>query len=340
MALVMALAAQAFHGVDARAVVQRFQEGGTTLFCGFVPYGFLLLLDAEGTRRLLRGLGHDVGLRRLFFVRSATEALHTSLPGGALVADSSQPEILQASGVPRTHGVAVALARKWMIMGAHGVFLASASVMGFGALQRASVALVGHGALPWGVVLSALVPLLGAVVLAMSFGMHQGMRRIQWGLAQVPIAAVRRWGAQESSRFSEADQATATLLRRGIFGPRGAFLFFLGSWFLESAETWWLLRLVGTPVSVPTVLALQSALSLVRSAVFVVPAGVGVEDAGYALLLKALGVADDVSTVLAFVMLKRVKELCWVGVGYAALLLQGLRRHRDPVLAPVVPAQA
>jgi uncharacterized membrane protein YbhN (UPF0104 family) len=85
---------------------------------------------------------------------------------------------------------------------------------------------------------------------------------------------------------------------------------------------------------------LQSALSLVRSAVFVVPAGVGVEDAGYALLLKALGVADDVSMVLAFVMLKRVKELCWVGVGYAALLLQGLRRHRDPVLANVVPAQA
>jgi uncharacterized membrane protein YbhN (UPF0104 family) len=58
-------------------------------------------------------------------------------------------------------------------------------------------------------------------------------------------------------------------------------------------------------------------VSLLRSLVFVVPAGLGVQDAGYAVLLRALGVPDSVEVAAAFSLLKRGRELLWVGLGIA-----------------------
>ena len=52
------------------------------------------------------------------------------------------------------------------------------------------------------------------------------------------------------------------------------------------------------------------------------PAGLGVQDAGYAVILQAMGLPGP--TTAAFVLLKRGKELVWIAVGYA--LLMALRR--------------
>jgi uncharacterized membrane protein YbhN (UPF0104 family) len=57
----------------------------------------------------------------------------------------------------------------------------------------------------------------------------------------------------------------------------------------------------------------------VRHVVFVVPAGLGVQDLGYVTGLAALGVPDATSLGAAFVLVKRAKELLWTAFGYALL---------------------
>jgi uncharacterized membrane protein YbhN (UPF0104 family) len=59
--------------------------------------------------------------------------------------------------------------------------------------------------------------------------------------------------------------------------------------------------------------------SLVRNVVFVVPAGLGIQDAGYAACFGALGVPEAASLGAAFVLLKRGKELFWIALGYGLL---------------------
>jgi hypothetical protein len=56
---------------------------------------------------------------------------------------------------------------------------------------------------------------------------------------------------------------------------------------------------------------------LLRSVGNFAPAGLGLQDAGYATMLSGLGMPID--TAAAFVILKRAKEMTWIAFGYALL---------------------
>jgi hypothetical protein len=69
-----------------------------------------------------------------------------------------------------------------------------------------------------------------------------------------------------------------------------------------------------------------------------VPAGLGVQDTGYVLCLRALAVPDAATVGAAFVLLKRGKDLFWVLLGF---LLLGLgRRPGDAVRDALAPERA
>ena len=82
-----------------------------------------------------------------------------------------------------------------------------------------------------------------------------------------------------------------------------------------SFEIWFALRLFGHPVGCATALVLESMTQAVRHLAFVVPAGLGVQEAGLVLFGHALGISSELA--LAVSMAKRVREvLC----GLPALL--------------------
>jgi hypothetical protein len=80
-------------------------------------------------------------------------------------------------------------------------------------------------------------------------------------------------------------------------------------------------------LSFATVLAFEPVVSFARSAAFFIPAGLGVQDAGYMAFLRNAAVPDAVNRAAAFVLLKRFKELVWIAVGWTLLLL-GQSRDR------------
>jgi uncharacterized membrane protein YbhN (UPF0104 family) len=80
-------------------------------------------------------------------------------------------------------------------------------------------------------------------------------------------------------------------------------------------EIWFALRLFGHPVDASAALMLESLSQAVRHLAFIVPAGLGVQEAGLVLFGHALGISGEMA--LAVSMAKRVREvLC----GLPALL--------------------
>jgi hypothetical protein len=57
----------------------------------------------------------------------------------------------------------------------------------------------------------------------------------------------------------------------------------------------------------------------VRSLAFFVPAGLGIQDMGQVLFVKAMGSADAATLGAAVLLTKRSKDLVWSLVGYALL---------------------
>jgi putative membrane protein len=80
---------------------------------------------------------------------------------------------------------------------------------------------------------------------------------------------------------------------------------------LGSFEVWFALRLFGHPVDASVALILESMTQAIRHVAFVVPAGLGVQEAGLVLFGRALGI--DAELALAVSMAKRLREvLCGV----------------------------
>lgn len=74
-----------------------------------------------------------------------------------------------------------------------------------------------------------------------------------------------------------------------------------------SFEIWFALRLFGHPVGWGTALVLESMTQAVRHLAFVVPAGLGVQEAGLVLFGHAFGISGELA--LAVSMVKRMREV-------------------------------
>ena len=98
----------------------------------------------------------------------------------------------------------------------------------------------------------------------------------------------------------------------------------LAGWIASAGATWLAIRLIGGAISFTDALAIESILSALRSAAVFVPGALGVQEAGYALMLPLFGLPAEMG--LAVSLLKRAREIV---IGVPVLLMwQGLEGRR------------
>jgi hypothetical protein len=316
------LLVRVFASVDVPSLLRAFAHAGRLAPLALVPFLIGTSLDALGLGVLLSALGSRISFARLLPIRIATEALHLTAPAGFVVADTATAALLDAHcRVSLAKGAVLAVARKWLVMRAHAAYIGLGALAGAGVLTAVSERFLGGRWLAVAAGAAALLPLTLSLVLGAGFNGRPAVARAHAALERLPWAFARGFIARWKGGATTADahlaklgaEHGATWLATGCF---------FGCWLFEAIETVLVLWLVGGPASLPLALAVEVGLSLVRSIGNVAPAGLGLQEAGYATLLTAMGV--NVDTAAAFVLLKRGKELVWVGVGYA--LLAAMRR--------------
>src|SRR5258708_3402205 len=104
--------------------------------------------DALGWRRLMGVLDLRPAFFEVLRVRISLEALILTLPGGAVIAESTAPALLAARcDMPVRDAVVAVAARRWITLPADAIYLAAGAVIGFGALQGAVQRLIGRSGL-------------------------------------------------------------------------------------------------------------------------------------------------------------------------------------------------
>jgi uncharacterized membrane protein YbhN (UPF0104 family) len=88
------------------------------------------------------------------------------------------------------------------------------------------------------------------------------------------------------------------------------------SWLLTSAEVWLALLLMGHPVSFQQALVLLSLGHAIRSAAFLIPSGLGAQEAGFMVLGAMYGLPPGVGLALSLAI--RLRE---VVLGVPALVV-------------------
>jgi len=286
-----------------------------------LPQLAAIALETLGWKLTFRAGGTPVRFAPLLRVRVATEALAQSLPLGVAFAESAKPFLLgRHCGVPLDRSIAGMAARKVLVLVAQSAYVVGLTLLGFAGLQGASRAGLGLPphlgwlALGAGIALGAAGVASGLMLRDSALG--------RWSfelLARIDLARLRSWLARRERAFSSTDGAVSALFRSNLRELAWPTLVYVGVWLLESVETWLILTLLGAHPSFVTVGSLEVVVSLIRNVVFVVPAGLGVQDLGYAACFAAFGMPEPASTGAAFVVMKRGKELFWIAVGYALL---------------------
>jgi putative membrane protein len=154
-----------------------------------------------------------------------------------------------------------------------------------------------------------------------------------------------------SRLLGEASQLVARMegvrldgeIRRLFGAPRVlgvALAWQLCGFVVGSLETWFALMVLGHPISLGAAVAVESLSQAIRNVIFIVPGGLGVQEAAVMLFARLVGVEGDIALTLALV--KRMREilfgipalLSWQWVE-ASTLRSTLGRPNQPVAAPL-----
>lgn len=263
------------------------------------PYRLLyFLLYAIGWRSLLRPYDPDrrAGLGYLLWVTTVREAIDRLLPVASVGGGFAGVRLVGWRGIPAAPATATVAAEVLLTMVALYVFTALGLFLlsDFGASEQTYrhvvIALLLSLPIP---VVSALLLRNGAV-----FSRLEAFLRPMLGETGL------------SGGAAALDRELRACLSRGRSLASAGILQFLA--FLSSSfEIWFALRLFGHPVDLRAALVLETMTQAMRHLAFIVPAGLGVQEAGFVLFGHALGISTELA--LAASMAKRMREvLCGV----------------------------
>ncbi len=295
---------------------------GAPIAIALVPYIAVIACHAEAYRRVLGILGHRISFARMYSVVLSTEAVLMSFPAGIAVSDSLNPYLLnRRCAVPIPDGLAAIAAKKSLIVFSNALYVTVAVVFGFGYQRLASERLLGFRGLEWIVAASAIGLYVMVFVMAKALLSGSLATRSHGLLARIPSAKLQAFLADKKSGFIATDRHFDVLFRERRSELVASAALLLCMWLLESVETLVILRLLGVHLGFTEVLSLEVVVVMLRSLAFVVPGALGVLDAGYVAFLGAFGVHDAPTVGVAFMLIKRAKELVWIGVGFLLFLV-------------------
>lgn len=282
-----------------------------------IPYrGVYFVLYAIGWFRLLQPCdpGRRAGFGYVVWVTTVREAVDRLLPVASIGGGIVGVRLLCWRGLSSIQVAASVVIEILLTLGALYVF----TVLGMLLLAAApGASLQFLHVLPI-LLLSLPVPVMTAILLRYGsvFERLEGFLR--------PIVGV--------TALSDGAAALDKALR-AFFSRRSTLLFAgilqLLALISGSLEIWFVLRLLGHPIGFSTSIALESLTQAIRHLIFIVPAGIGVQEASLVLLGHALGISNELA--LAVSLAKRIREvLCGLPSLISWQFLE-LRRLRAPV---------
>ena len=123
-----------------------------------------------------------------------------------------------------------------------------------------------------------------------------------------------RW-LPEKLTHAEALTASLDAIYKSPVRVGVSFVLHLAGWILSAVGTWIAFRLIGAETDLAAVVAIESLVYAIRSAAFVVPNALGVQEAAYTLLAPLMGVGPELG--LAVSLLKRARD---IAIGIPTLL--------------------
>jgi putative membrane protein len=277
----------------AQAILSLLSRAGWVLFLLVPLHALPLLLDVLGWRALIVGRSR---LTALFFIACIREAVNRLLPLGSVGGELVGIRLLAQQGLDGTMAAASVIVELAVTLATQFLFV----VLGVVCLLRLTDAMRLSGGLLLGLCASLLLLAL-FIALLRNGAIFGRMERVAQRLLGL--------NTQASSVLCQGSRLDAAI--RELFAAHGrlarTLLWQFAGLVVGCVETWLALRWLGHPVGFAAALALESLTQAARQLFFLVPAGLGVQEAGLIGVGHVLGIGTDVAIALS--LAKRMREI-------------------------------
>lgn len=294
--------------------------GPTALLAVLIPSIIMYSVEAYGWKVVLGQAAQRVPFWRLLTIRTAGEVVNMTTPTAYLGGEPLKAYLLKRHDVPIADGAASVVIAKTTMTIAEVVYILMGIALAFWILG------VGNSA---GQTITAALLSVGLLVCSIGGFIFIQQR----GLFSSTLSLVKKLGlrikvleAQEKHLYS-IDQTIRNFYnhhQKAFYASMG--LYFLG-WMAESLEVFGIIYFLGGSVSALSALSIGALAVFIKGGSFFIPGSLGAQDAGNMLLLQTFGYSDV--TGITFALLRRFRELVWIGIGLVCLALVGKRGLSD-----------
>jgi uncharacterized protein (TIRG00374 family) len=288
--------------------------GPSTLVVMLFPSFLMYVVEAYGWRVVLGPAGRGVPFWRLLAIRTAGEVVNMTTPTAYLGGEPLKAYLLKQYRVPVEEGGASVVIAKTTMTIAEVCYILLGMALGFILLGAGSS--VGY---------TVTAALFSVGVLVCSIGAFVFVQRRGLFASVLAMAKALRLRVAFLESQEERLRAIDRTILQFYHHRQGAFyasigVYFLG-WVAESLEVFVILHYLGGPTTVLSAFSIGALAVFIKGGSFFIPGSLGAQDGGNVLLLKTFGYSEV--TGLTFALLRRFRELVWIGIGLLCLAMMG-----------------
>ena len=294
--------------------------GPVALAIILIPSLLMYVIEAYGWKITLGPSARDIPFWRVLAIRTAGEVVNMTTPTAYVGGEPLKAYLLQKHRVPMVEGLASVVIAKTTMTIAQVLFILLGIALGFWILgaNESSAQMIAAGLLSVGLLLFGTA--------AFVFVQRRGL--FTWILAMLRKVGLRI-GFLEA-REEQLQSLDRTILEfythhRSTFYASTA-LYFLG-WLAEALEVFVIIYYLGGPAELLSAISIGALSVFIKGGTFFIPGSLGAQDGGNLLLLQAFGYSDV--TGITFALLRRFRELVWIGIGLLCLAAIGKNGARQ-----------
>jgi uncharacterized protein (TIRG00374 family) len=290
------------------------QLGPAALFAILIPSVIMYILEAHGWKMTLGPSANHIPFWQVLVIRTAGEVVNMTTPTAYIGGEPLKAYLLQKRNVPMVEGLASVVIAKTTMTIAQILFILIAIALAFwiSGSNGSSGHFIAAGLLSVGLLLFGIV--------AFIFVQRRGL--FTWILG-----ILRKFGLRIG--FLEVREEKLISLDRTILNfythhqwkfYASIGFYFLG-WLAEALEVFMIISYLGEPANLLSAISIGGLAVFIKGGTFFIPGSLGAQDGGNLLLLKAFGYSDV--TGITFALLRRFRELVWIGIGLVCLTVMG-----------------
>lgn len=257
---------------------------------------------------------------RLFALRIAGDALTNGLPGGVVWGETYKAVMMRRwFGVTLADNAAILLTIRFGLGLSQALYVMMGLIFSYPLLRDHAEDAVGFaGAQYIGLAMTIAMALLMLLPVTLMFRGSSFAVFTGW-FKKLPSKRLRHWLESRQDRIEAIDEACTAVLRNNRRNLLLVFFFLWIGWVASGLESYVLLSFMMLRPTVIMSLVMESVGSLFRLVFFMVPSGIGGQDASFLALFRLYQLRSERGGV--FVVLKRFKDIIWIGVGFLLVVI-------------------